>query len=598
MIFFILFSFLLFIFNKYTIIFFKMSEQKEIEETDKKIKNEEGNKIEIKEGIDLEVKLDNENENEKNEKNKGLVELKEKIMNKIPEMKNENYIEQTGNKSIDLYVNKINHYKKVYFFTEQFTDTLIQLFNRLIDPFFSKIRYSYFNEIKPVLKYYKDISLVYYNISTEMSKLNENEKTFENQKESIIGEDAANILAKTNNTINDSIRRISYRIKKNILSNPLFAKMDTIPIRFDTYLKKTKSTISDLEKKKKDYINSYNHNYEKQFDLFKNQIKSPDLNTKIQDIIDLVLVEHILITASNQMYVNFNHFLNEMKVLINNVKDLLNEYIELLRQCTEIYHNQMTIFFDDALYKTIGDFDKFIEGSTKVAISEKLSAYNLLEKNVSFNTLKEYNDLLSFFQNLLIKYFDFIGNNEINNKENFKAEKYTSLNQLIDFIITLLPKKININYNDLIVYSKNCKRSAGMFKGFRNSYIVITIQGHILIFDEEKEKNEDIIANKLFFVYNKAKVEISERKNKKNNFLISICEVNNKKRTKNLIIDTLSEENLKETIKNIGELVERKDDEKNTEEEEENQNEEVKNEEVKNEEVKKEEMKKEEIKNE
>ena len=292
------------------------------------------------------------------------------------------------------------------------------------------------------------------------------------------------------------------------------------------------------------------------------------------------------------MYVDINHFLNEFKVLINNVKDLLNEYAELLRQCVEIYHNQTIVFYDNDLYKTYGDFDKFMEGSTKVGISEKLSAFHLLEKNISVNTLNEYNNLLSFYQNLLIKYFDFIGNNEINNNENFKAEKYSSLEQLIEFIIILLPQKIKINYNDLIVYSKNCKRGAGMFKGYKNSYIVVTNQGHILIFDEEKEKSDDIIANKLFLVYNKDKVELTKRKSKKSNCLISICEVHNKKRTKNLLIDTLNDENLKGAIKNIGGLVDGgKENEKEIEEEEEkddkekggnekevNQNEEIKNE--------------------
>ena len=192
-----------------------MSEQKEIEETNKKIKNEDGNKIEIKEGIDLDVKIENENEK------KELEELKDKIVIKIPEMKNENFIEETGNKSIDLYVNKINHFKKVYFFTEQYTDTIIQLFNRLLLPLFTKIRYSYIIEIKPLLKYFKEISLIYSNLSNDMKKLNENEKSLWNQKESIIGEDAANIILKTNNSIDDNFKNISLDIKKKVLSKSL-----------------------------------------------------------------------------------------------------------------------------------------------------------------------------------------------------------------------------------------------------------------------------------------------------------------------------------------------------------------------------------------
>ena len=107
---------------------------------------------------------------------------KESTINKI---KIDYTIPQTGNKSIDIYIDKINYYMKVYSSTEKFTDSMIQLFRKICQPLFSKISNSFLNEIKPLLKYFKEISSIYATLSNEMKKLNhnENEKNLENQNE-------------------------------------------------------------------------------------------------------------------------------------------------------------------------------------------------------------------------------------------------------------------------------------------------------------------------------------------------------------------------------------------------------------------------------
>ena len=162
-----------------------------------------------------------------------------------------------------------------------------------------------------------------------------------------------------------------------------------------------------------------------------------------------------------------------------------------------------------------------------------------------------------------------------------------------NFLASLIPKNLEINYGELIKYKKNCRRSKGMFQGFKNSYIIVTLQGHILIFDEDKEKNEDIIKNKLHTVYRKSKVKMKKKKSKKSNFMVVICEeVNNKKSIKKLVIDTLNNDNLNEVIKNIGGLVDEKDDDKSDDKEDEDEEEKEKGENKNDEEEKKVEDKK------
>ena len=538
----------------------------------KEIKNEDENIIEIKEG----EKGNHTNENKDNQKNE---------INTY-QNKYETLIEKTGDKSIEIFIDKINYYMKIYSFTRNYANLIIQLFRRMNEPFNSKISLCYLTEIRPLLKYFKEISSVYSSLSNEMKKL-KSEKEIENDG-LLLGNDSYNIVHKTNEVFDDNFKTISSEIKKNILTTLSFSKIDSVSSKFDANNKKMVALINELEHKKIDYEKLYGKNYEKQFHLFKSQIKSPDILTIIQEFDDYVIIEQNLISASNQMFIDINHFINEYQIYLKNSKQLLNEYIELLRQSMEIYHNQLSTIFNMNLYKTYGDINKFMDGSTKLAIDEKLSVKILLAKNETINTLQEFNFILSQYRENFLRYPDFFSNENLNDEKNFKIEKYYSIEEFFNFLSSLIPKNIEINYGELIQYKKNCRRSKGMFKGFKNAYIIVTLQGHVLIFNEDKEKNEDVIKNKLHTVYRKAKVGMRKKKSKKSNFMISIWEVgNNKKKTKKLVIDTINNDNLNEAIKNIGGLVDEKDDdksdEKDDEEEEEKEKEKEKDENKKDE---------------
>ena len=546
----------------------------------KEIKNEEDNKIERKEEENENVKNENK-ENPKDEINNIKV-----VKIQIPQNKYENLIEKIGDKPIDIFIDKVNYYMKIYSFTYNYTNSLIYLFRMLNQPLNSKISYCYLFEIKPLLKYFKEIASVYSALTNEMKKL-KNEKEIENDG-LLLGNDSYNIVHKTNEVFDDNFKTISSEIKKNILTTLSFSKIDSVSSKFDANNKKMVALINELEHKKIDYEKLYGKNYEKQFHLFKSQIKSPDILTIIQEFDDYVIIEQNLISASNQMFIDINHFINEYQIYLKNSKQLLNEYIELLRQSMEIYHNQLSTIFNMNLYKTYGDINKFMDGSTKLAIDEKLSVKILLAKNETINTLQEFNFILSQYRENFLRYPDFFSNENLNDEKNFKIEKYYSIEEFFNFLSSLIPKNIEINYGELIQYKKNCRRSKGMFKGFKNAYIIVTLQGHVLIFNEDKEKNEDVIKNKLHTVYRKAKVGMRKKKSKKSNFMISIWEVgNNKKKTKKLVIDTLNNDNLNEAIKNIGGLVDEKDDdksdEKDDEEEEEKEKEKEKDENKKDE---------------
>ena len=510
--------------------------------------------------------------NEKEKKNPHeikLGEIKQEEKN-LQEIK----LEETGNKTVDLFIQKIQYYQKIYNFTQTYVTNLVNIIKRFYESLYKKICNSYSNDIKPLIKYIGRLSYVYTALNLEMKKINfDVEQTMGQQHDSyLLGDDSSKIAHKTNILLDENFKNISTEIKKKIVSNPNYSKMDSVPTKLDFIYRKGLAMVSELEQKKKEYEIFYIKNYEKEFNSFLKQFKAPDIINILQDFTDYSIVEFYFINASNQIFSNCNHYLNEIYVIVKNLKEILLEYIDLLKQAMEVYHNHISKIFNMNLYKTFGDYEKFVENISKKSINLKLSVKKLLESKQDQINLKEFNDLLFEYKENLLNNPN-PNNDLIKDDNNFLVEKYNSIEKFFNFLIQLIPKTIEINNNVLIQYQKNCKRSAGMFKGFKNAYIVVTIQGHILILDDEKDKNENIISNKIFMIYNKSKVQIRKKESKKTNFLLSIWEItNNKKKIKHLILDTLNEENLNETIKHIGGLIEGVETERSEGEEQEEKN--------------------------
>ncbi len=554
-------------------------EDKKVEEVEVE-KEDENKKKDTKTDKEIEevhiVEIDPSSKIEKSEK-KNPQEIKPEYV-KSEEIKFEEKniqeikFEETGNKTLDFLIQKIQYYQKIYNFIKTYSNNLLNIIKKFFEPFYKKICNSYNNDIKPVIKYIGRISYLYTLFSIQMQKINYDvEKTMGEQHIfSLLGDDPSKIAHKSIIFLDETFKNTSNEIKKKIVSNPNYSKMEGVPKNLDIFFRRGLVVISEFEQKKKEYENNYVKNYEKEFNLLLKQIKAPDINSIIQDFTDYSLIEYYFINSTNQFISNINNYINEINVNVKSIKELFLEYIDLLKQAMELYHNNITKIFNMNLYKTFGDYAKFVENTSKQSIDLKLSLSKILENKQDPNNLKEFNDLLFQCKENLLNNPNL--NDDLIKEENkFLIEKYNSIEEFFIFLKQLIPKKIEININDLILYQKNCKRSAGMFKGFKNSYIVVTLQGHVLILDDEKTDN--IISNKIVMTYNKSKVQIRKKASKKFNFLLSIWEItNNKKKTKNLILDTLNEENYNETIKHIGGLVEGVETERDDEEEQDEKN--------------------------
>ena len=124
-------------------------------------------------------------------------------------------------------------------------------------------------------------------------------------------------------------------------------------------------------------------------------------------------------------------------------------------------------------------------------IIEKFSFKNIIENNENENIFNFINRSLLNYRDLLLQY-NFVKNEDIEEVLNFNLITYHSSNNFIQFLLKLVPPKFPFKFKDIIELKMNIKRNSGIIKGWRNSLLVITYQGHLLIFDQDGEPAGDL----------------------------------------------------------------------------------------------------------
>ena len=197
---------------------------------------------------------------------------------------------------------------------------------------------------------------------------------------------------------------------------------------------------------------------------------------------------------------------------------------------------------------------------------------------------------------LLLNYRDILIQSQILQDKNKIIEEITNFNLLnfkstqyfFSFLIDLVPPIKKFNFEDYIQLKLNLKRDAGLIKKWRNSILVVTQQGHILILDEsvqtnpkevkeaketnnnsqtkednkeenkiidnneiivKNELNKGIVSNKLMYMYLKTSYGITVTGKKDDKFLFQLwAYYNGNKKSKELYLDALTQENLTQVI--------------------------------------------------
>lgn len=201
--------------------------------------------------------------------------------------------------------------------------------------------------------------------------------------------------------------------------------------------------------------------------------------------------------------------------------------------------------------KMLKDLEKLIEEDIRKNIEKKFCIKNIIEHYRDEALRNEINHLLLKYQEILAQY-KVLKKEEINDLSLFNLINFKTTEKFFTFLLLLIPPKFQVNYDDVIQFKTDVKRDCGLFKGWKDSHLVISYQGHILFFDEEitTTKNENI-KKRSQSEYNKSVPNINEIGNRKNS---GAFDINSSivKKDQNIVKKYISEENFEKPDEKYG----------------------------------------------
>ena len=485
----------------------KKEEIKEIQkESDKpqKENNDNNNKKEI--NTNNSNNINNDINEIRNEIKNGLENAKEDENKIIPvkEIKNietkkiHSSVITTGKEKInDIYLKKVKDLSNIYSYTTNYILFLTQLFKKISEPFYSNLSSSYINNIKPYLKYFKDLVTILSSFSEKINTLNSsiNPELYEKDEESIIRtENNLNLsVKKINSSLCDVYNNISKDLKE-IINKPLFQKLETVELILEENFHKMLTLISNLEQIRIKYNTEFSKRYVNSFNTFID--KYNEMGNYLLNMKDFFSIEYDIVSAANYVINKANNFITSIKKLYDESINIFCDYLEILKTMIRIYYkeNKKIILPKILPEKMLNDLEKLLNQNIRKNIEKKFGIKNIIEHYHDEKLRNEINHLLLQFHDILSKY-KIINNENINDLSKFDLQYFKSTEIFFEFIKGLIPPEYQLNYEDGIQFKTGVKRFCGLFKGWKECQLVISYQGHILFFDEDNN-NKNIINNK------------------------------------------------------------------------------------------------------
>ena len=485
----------------------KKEEIKEIQkENDKpqKENNDKNNKKEI--NTNNSNNINNDINEIRNEIKNGLENAKEDENKIIPvkEIKNietkkiHSSVITTGKEKInDIYLKKVKDLSNIYSYTTNYILFLTQLFKKTSEPFYSNLSSSYINNIKPYLKYFKDLVTILSSFSEKINTLNSsiNPELYEKDEESIIRtENNLNLsVKKINSSLCDVYNNISKDLKE-IINKPLFQKLETVELILEENFHKMLTLISNLEQIRIKYNTEFSKRYVNSFNTFID--KYNEMGNYLLNMKDFFSIEYDIVSAANYVINKANNFITSIKKLYDESINIFCDYLEILKTMIRIYYkeNKKIILPKILPEKMLNDLEKLLNQNIRKNIEKKFGIKNIIEHYHDEKLRNEINHLLLQFHDILSKY-KIINNENINDLSKFDLQYFKSTEIFFEFIKGLIPPEYQLNYEDGIQFKTGVKRFCGLFKGWKECQLVISYQGHILFFDEDNN-NKNIINNK------------------------------------------------------------------------------------------------------
>ena len=475
--------------------------------------------------------------------------------NRIQEEKQKK-IKEENDRIVGVIKDKIKKMNDYYNFCLQYEDVIYKILYNLDELTYEKITNSLDDGFNFVY-FFKNSAELYSKFAEEIQNCNKL-ITFDEKKPKMTDGFLSNVMQSTQNIFYQNLSKFSHGMRQNIIAkgplSQLSEKKSKIDVIKKTQLKKFSELIDEkknLEKKYKSYI--------KLFSSFVPELIPPNPkapNNPVQpmpeliDSPDFVYIVKDFLDSINALLSKMIKFTTEAKESMKAINALFVDVYNLIKEAISIYIKESKIFFNQEVTKKFEEVENYFkkyDQNAKENNTFKLTRifHNEQVKENIYNLLQQYYMLLCN-SNTIKKEL-------ISDRNAFSTDKYQNVDLFFDWLISVLPTKLEVPVNDLIIKSFEIKRDPGFFSRWKQAGMVFTRQHHLILFDKVNSyKIEDIVK-----IFETDKITYQRKEDKKKGLLFEVVadvkgKVMNFKGT--FLFDALTMENINE----ISELINNK----------------------------------------
>ena len=475
--------------------------------------------------------------------------------NRIQEEKQKK-IKEENDRIVGVIKDKIKKMNDYYNFCLQYEDVIYKILYNLDELTYEKITNSLDDGFNFVY-FFKNSAELYSKFAEEIQNCNKL-ITFDEKKPKMTDGFLSNVMQSTQSIFYQNLSKFSHGMRQNIIAkgplSQLSEKKSKIDVIKKTQLKKFSELIDEkknLEKKYKSYI--------KLFSSFVPELIPPNPkapNNPVQpmpeliDSPDFVCIVKDFLDSLNALLSKMIKFTTEAKESMKAINALFVDVYNLIKEAISIYIKESKIFFNQEVTKKFEEVENYF----------KKYDQNAKENNIFKLTRIFHNEQVKEnIYNLLQQYYMLLCNSNtikkelISDRNAFSTDKYQNVDLFFDWLISVLPTKLEVPVNDLIIKSFEIKRDPGIFSRWKQAGMVFTRQHHLILFDKVNSyKIEDIVK-----IFETDKITYQRKEDKKKGLLFEVVadvkgKVMNFKGT--FLFDALTMENINE----ISELINNK----------------------------------------
>ena len=467
--------------------------------------------------------------------------------NRIQEEKQKK-IKEENDRIVGVIKDKIKKMNDYYNFCLQYEDVIYKILYNLDELTYEKITNSLDDGFNFVY-FFKNSAELYSKFAEEIQNCNKL-ITFDEKKPKVTDGFLSNVMQSTQNIFYQNLSKFSHGMRQNIIAkgplSQLSEKKSKIDVIKKTQLKKFSELIDEkknLEKKYKSYI--------KLFSSFVPELIPPNPkapNNPVQpmpeliDSPDFVYIVKDFLDSLNALLTKMIKFTTEAKESMKAINALFVDVYNLIKEAISIYIKESKIFFNQEVTKKFEEVENYFkkyDQNAKENNTFKLTRifHNEQVKENIYNLLQQYYMLLCN-SNTIKKEL-------ISDRNAFSTDKYQNVDLFFDWLISVLPTKLEVPVNDLIIKSFEIKRDPGFFSRWKQAGMVFTRQHHLILFDKVNSyKIEDIVK-----IFETDKITYQRKEDKKKGLLFEVVadvkgKVMNFKGT--FLFDALTMENINE----------------------------------------------------